>query len=261
MLLAFTRGVEVESACRRLLPHRLSSVERRLHRLCLDSVLAAGRNAGCSIAVSSPRPLTLPADVALLPQEESGLGRRVRAALRRALGSHDGPVVLAGTDVPGLASRHLRAAIDQLRRDPDAVVLGPSPDGGFYLLATLHPLDKALAEVRWCSHHALASLVAALDRRGIAVRFLEPLQDLDRPQDLAGWVSRSGISGAKTGTATEGAMTVAWSQLRFLLRRILAELRRLAVPVALGRPTLAVAGVCAGRSPPLSVGLRLASVS
>ena len=70
-----------------------------------------------------------PADVWL--QGEGDLGRRIERILTRAL--LQAPAAIAvGADSPTLTAAHLAAALDALKTN-DAV-LGPSMDGGFYLL-------------------------------------------------------------------------------------------------------------------------------
>ena len=239
-LLVFTRGAECETRRRRLLPARLAALEVALHHRCLDSALAAGREAGCSIAVSSPVPLSAKTGVHHVPQEGVGIGHRLRTALARTRREAEGPVIVVGTDVPGLGCGHLRDAIARLEEDPQSVVLGPSPDGGFYLLATRQPLDEVLSGVSWHRPETLESLLGALARAGIRVSLLEPLLDLDRPQDLAYWASR---------TATSGL----WHKIVALLRRALAALGRPAIPAVLGRPRTPEAVLPSGRAPPLAV--------
>ena len=241
-LLIFTRGADSETRRRRLLPQRLAAVERAVHQRCVDATVAAGRAAGCAIAVSSPAGSAAGGAASgchRLPQRGRGFGARLRAAMRQVHALSSGPVVVVGTDTPGLAATHLRAAIDRLEREPDSVVVGPAPDGGIYLLASRRPLDEILADVPWRRRETIDQLLAALAAAGLEVTLLEPLADLDRPQDLARWASRS---------ADEG-----WDALIDLVRRALAALARLAVPAELGRPRGLATVLPAGRAPPLSL--------
>lgn len=210
-----------------------------MHHRCLEATLAAGRTAGCAIAVSSPSRSTHD-DVIRLPQRHGTFGDRLRAAMRQAYALGTGPVLVVGTDTPGLEARHLRTAIDRLEAEPDSVVVGPSPDGGIYLLASHQPLDGILAGVPWRRRDTIDSLLAALAAAGLRVCLLEPLADLDRPQDLARWASRR----------TAGIDSIEWLPIVELVRRALLALRRLAVPDAIGRTHGCVVALPTGRAPP-----------
>lgn len=241
-LLVFTRGAERETRRRRLLPARWAPVELAFHHRCLEATLAAGREAGCALAVSQPvhrAPVTDRRDVRRLPQSGRAFGERLRAAVRHAGDESAGPLLVVGTDTPGLAAGHLRAAIERLEREPSSVVLGPAPDGGIYLLATCRPLDEVLAGVAWRRRDTADSLRAALAEAGIRVTLLEPLADLDRPQDLARWVS-----------LVWRDLAGGWSALIARVREALAALSRLAAPAALGRPRDLATALPGGRAPP-----------
>jgi hypothetical protein len=84
----------------------------------------------------------------------------------------------------------------------------------------------------------LAQLLAALRQTATSVTLLAPLTDLDRPQDLTRWLGRC-----------RGGSSI-WSTLIALLRRALARLVSLIVPVTLGWPLLGAIPVSGGRSPP-----------
>src|SRR4051812_23555034 len=137
-LLVFTLGAARESERRALVPAPLRELEVGMRTACLDSVLDAGRACGCRLEVSSPGEIQgLPADARRVPQGGTGFGPRLEAAMRAAFAGFPGgagPLVVVGTDVPGLAAAHLARALSLLEEDADRVVLGPSPDGGFYLL-------------------------------------------------------------------------------------------------------------------------------
>lgn len=214
LLLVFTLGPVRESRRRQLLPPRWGDVEQRLHQACLDEALVAGREAGCRLRVSSPDSLELPADVERAPQSGLGFGDRLRTAMTTAL-EEGGPVVLVGSDVPGMSAGHVSRTLELLQEDPDRVVLGPSPDGGFYLLAAARSLDEALRQVAWCCQGTLASLRRALQRAGRPVVLLAPLADLDRRADLERWLAVAGR-----------APSIVWHALRRLLGQLLAVLRR-----------------------------------
>ena len=231
-LLVFTLGPGVESARRGLLPGPLRGVETEVWRDCLSAALEAGRAAGCELEVCSPAPLDLPEDARHVPQVGEGFGARLERAMLRPF---SGPLLVVGTDVPGLAARHLAQALSLLAEDPDRVVLGPSPDGGLYLLAASRPIAGLASATRWCRRDTLRGLVRALRAAGRPVVLLEPLADLDRRADLEIWAAQRNAR---------------WQGLIRLLRRLLSVLRRPAVPLLVGRPRPALVPVRAGRAPP-----------
>ncbi len=234
-LLVFTLGPGVESARRGLLPGPLRGVEEEVWQGCLSAALEAGRAAGCELEVCSPAPLDLPEDARHVPQVGDGFGSRLEEAMTRSLRSFSGPLLVVGTDVPGLAARHLAQALSLLAEDPDRVVLGPSPDGGFYLLAASRPITGLASATRWCRRDTLHGLMRTLRASGRPVVLLEPLADLDRRADLEAWAAKRDAR---------------WQGLIRLLRRLLSVLRRPAVPLLAGRSRPALVPVRAGRAPP-----------
>lgn len=237
VLLVFTLAPERECGQRPLLPARLRRDEVALRRECLDAAVEAGREAGCRTVVSTPDDLPLPADVERMAQPGSGFGERLRRALAGAT-REGAPTVVVGGDVPGLTGGHVRTALELLDRRPEAVAVGPSPDGGFYLLASRRPLDRELAEVAWCRRTTLASLLAALRRASREVALLPPLADLDRRADVESWLARARRSCRR------------WTALVRRLLAALADERRPAVPLGVTGPRRAPVPVPPGRAPP-----------
>ncbi len=218
-LLVFTLGERQESRRRRLLPAALRGEECRLHRACLDQALEAGRQACFDLEVSSPSPLGgLAPDIIPRRQARGSFAQRITAALRRAFARSGQPLVLVGSDVPGLRAEHFQQTREALAADPRRVVVGPSPDGGFYLLAATQPLDSVLDQVRWRCRGTLASLRRALRRAGRPLTLLAPLADLDRRSDLEQW-----LAGQKLRRSLVDSV---WGHLVALLLEILAALRR-----------------------------------
>jgi 2-phospho-L-lactate guanylyltransferase (CobY/MobA/RfbA family) len=235
-LLVFTLGAARERARRALVPGSLQELEIGLREGCLDAALAAGRECGCRLEVCSPAPLLLPADATNVPQTGSGFGPRLERAMLDAFGRGAGPLIVVGTDVPGLAPRHLERTAALLDEDADRVVLGPSPDGGFYLLAARRPVAGLATSVRWCGSETLRDLLGALRAAGRPVALLEPLADLDRPADLERWLAQG----------DEGR----WRGFVRLLRAAFADRNRplpACFPSSPGDPTPRLAG----RAPPV----------
>jgi rSAM/selenodomain-associated transferase 1 len=121
-------------------------------------------------------------DIDRWPQASGDLGRRMQMAIRAAFDQGAGRVVLVGTDIPGLASGNLNRAFASLR-DHD-LVLGPSTDGGYWLIGMTSPIDL-FDGIRWSRPDVLEKTLALARQKGIAPCLLDPLSDLDTPADLA----------------------------------------------------------------------------
>ena len=237
-LLVFTLGAVRERARRSLLPEELKDLEIGLRQSCLDTALAVGRACGCRLEVCSPSPLDLPADARHVPQPGASFGSRLERAMDEAFARGAHPLLVVGTDVPGLSAHHVARALALLAAEPDRVVLGPSPDGGLYLLAASRPLPE-LAAVRWCRRGTLRDLLRRLREAGRPVALLETLEDLDGRGDLESWLAaRPGRDGR-------------WRRLSRTLGTALATLRRPLILPALGRPRPALTSARGGRAPPV----------
>ncbi|MFP3940675.1 MAG: DUF2064 domain-containing protein [Thermoanaerobaculia bacterium] len=244
-LLVFTLGPAPERRRRRLLPPAYGDREEALYRACLDEALAAGRSAGCRLAVSSPGPLRLPADVRPRLQAGQGFGPRLADAFDAAGPAPEAPVVVVGTDTPGLSPERVTRALELLRGSgrgggsPERVIVGPSPDGGLYLLAAGRPLGPVLRRVPWRRRNTLGHLRRTLAEAGFQVLLLDPLADLDRPADLEGWLHHRAAGAAE-----------ALRHLAFVLRRLLAGLRLPSLAAPAARPRPVPVSIPRGRAPP-----------
>ncbi len=114
-------------------------------------------------------------------QRGPSLGRRLEAAFGRLLRGHAAAVII-GTDSPLLSPRLIRQALSALRVC-DAV-LGPCPDGGFYLVGLRHSAPGLFNGVRLNSRHAFLDTKRALLGRGLSCAVLQRVPDIDRPRDF-----------------------------------------------------------------------------
>lgn len=116
-----------------------------------------------------------PNQARLLKQGRGGLGTRMERGLT---GFPRGtPVVLMGSDIPGVTPQHIREAFKALGH-ADAV-FGPASDGGYWLIgfANRRPIKRAFDDVRWSTAHALADTQANIGNKHIA--FVRTMSDVD----------------------------------------------------------------------------------
>lgn len=113
-------------------------------------------------------------------QPAGDLGVRLSHAFR--LGHQAGRKVLAiGTDCLELDADLLEGALDRLERDD--VVLGPSLDGGYYLVGTAKPRERLFDDVRWSAPCTLEDQVRTCRRNGWSVGYLPARRDIDTWED------------------------------------------------------------------------------
>ncbi len=118
------------------------------------------------------------------PQDDGALGARMLAAVA-ALGSDGhGPVVVVGTDIPTLTSRHLAAAFDALRTAD--VVFGPAEDGGYYLAGMYRAHIELFDDTRisWGGADVLATSERLARNAGLTVARIAVERDIDTVDDL-----------------------------------------------------------------------------
>ncbi len=119
--------------------------------------------------------------VSRIAQGRGDLGARMLRLMRTA---PRGPVVVAGTDVPGICGEAIAYAFRLLGNHD--VVIGPADDGGFWLigLSRRRPLPRDIfKKVRWSHARTLDDVLA--NCAGLRVAFAATLADVDTFADLA----------------------------------------------------------------------------
>lgn len=194
-LILFTRYPQPGRVKTRLIPVLGPEGAARLHRrLTLRAVrtaetLAASLGAlleiHCADATEAQARHWLGDRLTICPQAEGDLGRRLASAFARSFQQGAPATVVIGSDCPGLDGRILAEAFARLREDP--VVLGPARDGGYYLVGLRQPLPELFSGISWGSARVLAESLAILQKLALKPALLQPLDDMDRPEDLSLW--------------------------------------------------------------------------
>ena len=115
----------------------------------------------------------------LIDQGDGHLGARMRRALEPY--SREG-AILIGTDTPSLPSAMIARCAAMLRDAP--VVLGPSLDGGYYLIGVRGSLPDIFRGVRWGGARVLEQTLARLRRERTPYALGPSWYDVDRWSDL-----------------------------------------------------------------------------
>lgn len=116
------------------------------------------------------------------PQNGKCLGERMYLAIREVLNHGYDACILIGTDVPELRADQLNQAFSALEhRD---VVLGPTVDGGYYLVGMKVPLGAVFEVKKYGDQSVLQNTVLQLKKSGLTVGFVKTLWDLDTYEDL-----------------------------------------------------------------------------
>jgi rSAM/selenodomain-associated transferase 1 len=122
----------------------------------------------------------------LLPQRGAELGARMAEAFADAFAGGAQRVAIIGTDVPWVSRESVIEAFTALDRAD--LVVGPSDDGGYYLLAIARPRPELFEGVVWGSASVLAATLQKAEALNLRVRQLARLPDIDTLEDVhAAW--------------------------------------------------------------------------
>ena len=117
-----------------------------------------------------------------VPQIAADLGERMYAAARHCFQLGAARVVIVGTDVPSLPPAHIRQAFDILSRKD--IVLGPSTDGGYYLVGLSQPIPSIFQHIRWSTAGVFAQTLDRAESAGLQMGLVPPWYDIDTPEEL-----------------------------------------------------------------------------
>ena len=138
--------------------------------------------------------LGLPDSLRWSAQADGDLGLRMLTASQRALHPLETKrfeqVLLIGTDCPSLTTIRIRQAAQQLEIQ-DSVMI-PAFDGGYALFGFNQVADRLFSTIEWSTASVAKVTQQRLAELSWSVALLEPLPDIDEPEDLRylpnGWL-------------------------------------------------------------------------
>jgi uncharacterized protein len=116
-------------------------------------------------------------------QQGQSLGQRMSHAFQHLFASGFENVILIGSDLPTLPIRFFHQGYACLEKSAD-VVLGPSADGGYYLIGMKRMITAVFDDIAWSSADVLSQTMNKLDDRGVKYELLSEWYDIDTVKDL-----------------------------------------------------------------------------
>ncbi len=117
------------------------------------------------------------------------LGGRMAHAFQSALGSPYQAVLIVGTDIPGITVPLISIAFKSLQ-DHD-VVVGPTVDGGYYLIGLRSPIPELFENIPWSTDTVFSLTQEKTTALGLSLKILPMLRDLDTVEDLQVFIQES----------------------------------------------------------------------
>jgi glycosyltransferase A (GT-A) superfamily protein (DUF2064 family) len=139
----------------------------------------------CGIAVYTPVGAEsayndiLPAAFSLLPQRGDKFGERLYFAIEDLLKCGFKSVCLIDSDSPTVPAEDFAEAVELLSTTEERVVLGPSEDGGYYLIGTNKPHRHLFEQIDWSTDRVLDQTMQRATEIGLEVKLLPTGYDVD----------------------------------------------------------------------------------
>jgi hypothetical protein len=191
-LIIFTRYPEPGKTKTRLIPALGPEGAADLHRRMSEHTLAWARKLKNTSAVSLEVRYEggdehrfrqwLGSDIPFFHQGKGDLGARMARAFREAFSIGMGRIIIVGTDCPGLREGLVQEAFAALHHND--IVLGPAKDGGYYLIGLWRVIPQLFGKIPWGTGEVLRRTLQIADDMKLRVFLLEPLGDVDHPEDL-----------------------------------------------------------------------------
>jgi rSAM/selenodomain-associated transferase 1 len=159
----------------------------------------------------------------LYPQSTGGLGARMHSFFSDQFKLAKPPahcvrnVVIIGADCPQIKSATVERAFEELERA--SVVIGPSVDGGYYLLGMREACFDIFADIEWSTSTVLASTIAHLQRQDLDFTMLQPMEDVDELNSLLALEEKMTNGVHEQASLTDAGEAKLLEQVRFALGR------------------------------------------
>jgi hypothetical protein len=126
----------------------------------------------------------LPRSIGLIDCWYPDFGDCLFSAIAQLLRNGHGSAVVLNSDSPTLPTSLLAETAEVLARPGDRAVLGPSTDGGYYLLGLKTPHRRLFEDVTWSTEHVGRQTLERAAEIGLDVHLLPAWYDVDDAEAL-----------------------------------------------------------------------------
>jgi rSAM/selenodomain-associated transferase 1 len=174
-----------------LSPEEAASLNTCFLRDTAAAILRAGNEKSQGVGVYTPVGSEaaysgiLPEEFVLVPQRGDAFGERLLAATEDLLRLGYDSLCLIDSDSPTVPDEAFAQAVEYLSRPEDSVVLGPSDDGGYYLIGLKKTHGRLFERIDWSTERVLEQTVAAAREIDLPVHLLPTWYDVDDRATLA----------------------------------------------------------------------------
>lgn len=126
----------------------------------------------------------LPPDFVLLPQRGRNFGERLYFAAEDLFKCGFESVCLIDSDSPTVTAKSFSKAIELLSAGSGQVVLGPSDDGGYYLIGFNKLHSELFERIDWSTEVVFDQTIRRAREIGLTIKLLPPGYDVDDARTL-----------------------------------------------------------------------------
>jgi len=144
----------------------------------------------CGVAVYTPVGAEsaytdiLPNNFSLLAQRGDKFGERLYFAVEDLFNCGFDSVCLIDSDSPTVPAKNFAKAVELLGTLEDRVVLGPSDDGGYYLIGLKKPQRQLFEEIDWSTERVLQQTIQRATEIGLEAKLIPTGYDVDDATSL-----------------------------------------------------------------------------
>lgn len=131
-------------------------------------------------------------------------GARLAAAFQSLVQIEGDRGVLFGSDCPSLTAATIDVAFEKL--ESADLVLAPTRAGGLGLIGLSRSAEALFRDVEWSTGRVLAQMLERAEALGLAPALLDPLDDVDSPEDLCRLLAAAVVPGTTIGASTRMAL-------------------------------------------------------
>ena len=117
-------------------------------------------------------------------QKGNDLGERLNSAVTHAHALGFKPIIVLGADSPTIPASFIETALNALVRGETDVVLGPTTDGGYYLIGLNRLQPELFQNIPWSSRSTFQETARKANQLNLRLCQLPEWYDVDTPADL-----------------------------------------------------------------------------